>query len=145
MEQYKYKTPSQVQTLSIRLSKEAIEWLSGTTTDHDNHTVGNLSLFLDLLSRMRTTQCTDSSFRRPQIVKPGQAQFSELQLSEQWDMGRKKIHNLLTTMQDLGLIEVVNSRTASMLAFVCIQDWSVTNHTDSTSASQNPQDTATNL
>lgn len=129
MEQYKFKTPTQIQSLSIRLSKEAIEWLSGTTTDHNNHAVGNLSLFLDLLSRMRTTQCTDTSFRRPQIVKPGQTQFSELQLSEQWNMGRKKIHNLLTTMQDLGLIEVANSRTASMLAFACIQDWSVSDTT----------------
>ncbi len=130
MEQYKFRTPSQVQTLSIRLSKEAIEWLNGTTTDNDNHVVGKLTLFLDLLSRMKTEQCTDCSFRRPQIVKPGQAQFSELQLTEQWNMGRKKIHNLLTTMQDLGLIELFNSRTASMLAFVCIQDWSASNTTN---------------
>src|SRR5574344_1651165 len=129
MEQYKFRTPSQVQTLSIRLSKEAIEWLRGTTTDHDNHVVGNHSLFFDLLSRMKTEQSTDNTFRRPQIVKQGQAQFSELQLTEQWNMGRKKIHNLLTTMQDLGLIEVVNSRTASMLAFACIQDWSVSDTT----------------
>ena len=129
MEQYKIKTPSQVQSLTILLSKEAIEWLSGTTTDNDNHVIGNLSLFLDLLSRMKTKECTDSSFRRPQIVKPGQAQFSELQLSEHWNMGRKKIHNLLTTMQNMGLIEVANSRTASMLAFVCIQDWSVSDTT----------------
>lgn len=141
MEQYKFKTPSQVQTLSIRLSKEAIEWLNGTTTDNDNHAVGNLSLFFDLLSRMKTAQCTDTSFRRPQIIKQGQAQFSELQLSEQWNMGRKKIHNLLTTMQDLGLIEVANSRTASMLAFVCIQDWSVSDTTNEPTA----QNTATSL
>lgn len=141
MEQYKYKTPSHIQSLSIRLSKEAIEWLNGTTTDHDNNAIGNLSLFLDLLSRMKTTQCTDTSFRRPQIVKPGQAQFSELQLSEQWNMGRKKIHNLLTTMQDLGLIDVVNSRTASMLAFVCIQDWSISD----TTTEPTTQNTATNL
>lgn len=145
MEQYKFRTPSQVQTLSIRLSKEAIVWLRGTTTGHDNHVVGNHSLFFDLLSRMKTEKCTDNSFRRPQIVKQGQAQFSELQLTEQWNMGRKKIHNLLTTMQDLELIEVVNSRTASMLAFVCIQDWSVANYTDSTIASQNPQNAAASL
>lgn len=141
MEQYKYKTPSQIQSLSIRLSKEAIEWLKGTTTDHDNNAIGNLSLFLDLLSRMKTTQCTDTSFRRPQFVKQGQAQFSELQLSEQWNMGRKKIHNLLTTMQDLGLIEVANSRTASMLAFVCIQDWSISD----TTTEPTTQNTATSL
>jgi hypothetical protein len=141
MEQYKFKTPTQIQSLSIRLSKEAIEWLNGTTTDHDNHVIGNHSLFFDLLSRMKTEQCIDTSFRRPQIVKPGQAQFSELQLSEHWNMGRKKIHNLLTTMQNMGLIEVANSRTASMLAFVCIQDWSVSD----TTTEPTPQNTATSL
>jgi hypothetical protein len=141
MEQYKIKTPSQVQSLTILLSKEAIEWLSGTTTDNDNHVIGNLSLFLDLLSRMKTKECTDSSFRRPQIVKQGQAQFSELQLTEQWNMGRKKIHNMLTTIQDLKLIELFNSRTASMLSFACIQDWSVPDITNE----PNAQNTAASL
>jgi hypothetical protein len=141
MEQYILKTPLQLQSLTILLSKEALEWLSGTTTDHDNHAVGNLSLFLDLLSRMKTEQGTDKSFRRPQIIKQGQAQFSELQLTEQWNMGRKKIHNLLATMQDLNLIDVLNSRTASMLSFVCIQDWSVTDTTNEPTA----QNTAASL
>lgn len=141
MEKYKFKTPSQIQSLTILLSKEAIEWLSGTTTDNDNQAIGNITLFLDLLSRMKTEQCTDNSFRRPQIVKQGQAQFSELQLTEQWNMGRKKIHNLLTTMQDLKLIELFNSRTASILSFACIQDWSVPGTTNEPTA----HNTATSL
>src|SRR5574344_1406206 len=41
MEQYKFKTPTQIQSLSIRLSKEAIEWLRGTRGDHNDHAVGN--------------------------------------------------------------------------------------------------------
>ena len=65
----------------------------------------------------------DLSFRRPQALEPGQAQFSEFQLSKEWNMGRKKIHNLLTTMQELRLIELYNSRTASLLSFGCIRDW----------------------
>ena len=123
MEQYEYKTPSQIASLTIHLSSEAIRWLNGTTKDNDDRIISHHSIFFDLLSRIKTEKCTDISFRRPQVLEAGQAQFSEFQLSKEWNMGRKKIHNLLTTMQEFRLIELYNSRTASLLSFGCIRDW----------------------
>ena len=125
MEQYEYKTPSQIASLTIHLSRKAIQWLNGATRDNDDRVICHQTIFFDLLSRIKTEKCADHSFRRPQFLEAGQAQFSEFQLSKDWNMGRKKIHNLLMTMQELRLIEVYNSRTASLLSFGCIKDWNL--------------------
>ena len=127
MERYEYKTPFQFASLTIQVSCEAIQWLNGTTKDNDDRIIPHHSIFFDLLSRIKTEKCTDLSFRRPQVLEAGQAQFSEFKLSKEWNMGRKKIHNFLTTMQELRLIELYNSRTASLLSFGCIRDWKLQN------------------
>ncbi len=38
-------------------------------------------------------------------------------------MGRKRVHNLLLTMERVGLIAVSSSRIASIAAMVCVEGW----------------------
>ena len=102
---------------------EALEWLSGTTSDDSQTPIANRNLFYGLLRRMRFTAGRDESFRRPQWVQAGAFQFSEIQLAEEWNMGRKRIHNLLLTMERIGLIAVSSSRIASIAAMTCVAGW----------------------
>ena len=50
-------------------------------------------------------------------------QFSETGLAEEWHMGRKKVRNLLATMERLGLITVSTSKVASVASVTCIEGW----------------------
>ncbi len=110
---------------SIRFcfTAEALQWLSGTTSDDSNKPIANQSLFYDLLRRMRFTDGRDESFRRPQWVQAGAFQFSEIGLAAEWNMGRKRVHNLLLTMERVRLIAVSSSRIASIAAIVCVEGW----------------------
>ena len=90
-----FKKPQGFRTIRIHLTAEAIEWLGGTTKDNGNNTIGNYTLFYDLLSRMCLSPSRGASFRRPQELQPGQFQFSETRLAEEWNVGRKRIRNLL--------------------------------------------------
>ena len=91
-------------SINLRLTAEALEWLSGTTTNNDGKEIPNMALFSYLLKDMRTTAGYDDSFRRPLNLKPGQMQFSEISLAERWNFGRKKIHNILSRMEAAGLV-----------------------------------------
>lgn len=102
---------------------EALEWLSGTTNDDNQTPVANRNLFYDLLRRVRFTAGRDNAFRRPQWVQAGAFQFSEIGLAAEWNMGRKRIHNLLLTMERVGLIAVHSSRIASVVAMTCVTGW----------------------
>ena len=102
---------------------EALEWLSGTTNDDGNNPIANRLLFYDLLRRIRFTEGRDESFRRPQWVQAGVFQFSEIGLATEWNMGRKRVHNLLLTMERVGLIAVHSSRVASVAAMTCVTGW----------------------
>ena len=102
---------------------EALEWLSGTTSDDNQTPVANRVLFYDLLRRMRFTAGRNDTFRRPQWVQAGAFQFSEIGLAAEWNMGRKRIHNLLLTMERIGLIAVHSSRVASVAAMTCVAGW----------------------
>lgn len=110
-------------SISLKLTADAFEWLSGTTTDNDGKEVRNFDIFNGLLKEMRTTAGHDGTFRRPLNLKPGQAQFSEIGLAERWNLGRKKMHNILTRMEDAGLVEIYNSRVGSAITFSCITCW----------------------
>ena len=110
-------------SLNLRLTAEALEWLSGTTTDNDGRKILNTAIFSELLKNMRTTAGYDGSFRRPLNLKPGQMQFSEISLAERWNLGRKKMHNLLSRMEAVGLVSIYNSRVGSALSFTCISCW----------------------
>ena len=83
----------------------------------------NHTLFYDLLSRMRLSPGRGDSFRRPQELQPGQFQFSETRLAEEWNIGRKRIRNLLATMEKLGMIAVDASKTASVASMTCVEEW----------------------
>lgn len=122
-EPFLFKKPQGFLTIRIHLTAEAIEWLEGTTKDDDGNTIGNHTLFYDLLSRMRLTPGRDASFRRPQELQPGQFQFSETRLAEEWNVGRKKVCNLLATMERQGMIAVDASRTASVASMTCVESW----------------------
>ena len=102
---------------------EALEWLSGTTSDDSKTPIANRNLFYDLLRRMRFTAGRDNAFRRPQWVQAGAFQFSEIGLAAEWNMGRKRVHNLLLTMERIGLIAVHSSRVASVAVMTCVAGW----------------------
>lgn len=111
------------QNIRISLSAEAVGWLCGITNDNADIPISNHHIFLDLLSHMRLVQGGDESFRRPQYLQPGQLQYSEVGLAERWNIGRKKLHNLLVRMEDLKLIATECSRTASIAAMMCVIGW----------------------
>ncbi len=110
---------------SIRFcfTAEALQWLSGTTNDDRDTPIANRNLFYDLLRRMRFTAGRDESFRRPQWVQAGAFQFSEIGLAAEWNMGRKRVHNLLLTMERVELIAVHSSRVASVAVMICVEGW----------------------
>lgn len=108
---------------SIRLTAEALEWLSGTTTDIDSNEIRNMAIFSGLLKDMRTMPGYDAGFRRPLNLQPGQTQFSEIGVAERWRLRRKKMHNLLMRMEAVGLVSIYNSRVGSALSFTCITCW----------------------
>ncbi len=110
---------------SIRfcITAEALQWLSGTTSDDSNKPIANRNLFYDLLRRMRFTVGRDTAFRRPQWVQAGAFQFSEIRLATDWNMGRKRVHNLLLVMERVGLIAVHSSRVASVAIMTCVEGW----------------------
>lgn len=110
-------------SISFKLTADAVEWLSGTTTDNDGKEVRNIDIFNGLLKEMRTDAGYDSTFRRPLNLKPGQAQFSEIGLAERWKLGRKKMHNILARMEDAVLVEIYNSRVGSAITFSCVTGW----------------------
>ena len=110
-------------SISLKLNADAVEWLSGTTTDNDGNEIRNIDIFTGLLKEMRTAAGYDGTYRRPLNLKPGQAQFSEIGLAERWNLGRKKMHNILSKMEDAGLVEIYNSRVGSAITFSCVTSW----------------------
>lgn len=122
-ETYRFMYPTGIASLSFSFSGKALQWLYGTTTDDDGRETGNFLLFADLLARMALAAGESKGFRRPLTLSAGQAQYSEEQLSSQWNMGRKRIRNLLSTLTDLGLIDTYRSRVASVMTFPCIREW----------------------
>ena len=122
-EPFPFKKPQGFRTIRFHFTAEAIEWLAGTTNDNGGNAIDNHTLFYDLLSRIRLTSGRDDSFRRPQELRPGQFQFSETRLAEEWNIGRKRVRNLLATLERLGMIAVDASRTASVASMTCVEEW----------------------
>lgn len=122
-ETYRFMCPTGIASFAFLFSDRALQWLCGTTTDDDGRDIGNFALFGDLLVRMTPAAGEGKGFRRPLMLSAGQAQYSEEQLSAQWNMGRKRIRNLLDTLTDLGLIGTQRSRVASVMVFPCLIRW----------------------
>ena len=110
-------------SICLKLTADAIEWLSGTMTDNDGNEIRNIVIFNGLLKKMRINAGYDCKYRRPLNLKPCQVQFSEIGLAERWNLRRKKMHNALSKMEDAGLVEIYNSRIGSAIAFSCVTDW----------------------
>lgn len=133
-ETYRFIYPTGITSLSLVFSQKALQWLYGTTTDDNGRETGNFILFSDLLARMAFTAGEGKEFRRPLTLSAGQAQYSEEQLSAQWNMGRKRIRNLLDALTGMGLIDTNRSRVASVMTFPCVRGWRTADgsHTDNT-------------
>lgn len=125
-EKRSYMYPSGFVQMSFTLTDAAIRWLNGTTNNDKEESISNAALFQDLLANMQLTSGnTDKRFRRPQTLQAGTAQYSELVLSQQWNMGRKRIRRLLDTMTRIGLIRCYPSTIASIMVFPCITSWTL--------------------
>ena len=120
---YKFMYPSGIASFTFRFSDRAMQWLCGTTTDDNGRETGNFALFADLLARMALTDGAAKGFHRPLMLSAGQAQYSEVQLSSQWNMGRKRIRRLLDELERLELINTCRSRVASVMTFPCLLQW----------------------
>ncbi len=70
---------------------------------------------------MRLSKGKDYSFRRPKEVQAFQFQFSEITLSKEWSIGRKKLHHLLLHMEELGMLKLEISRDSSICTITCIK------------------------
>lgn len=106
------------------MTVEVMNLLSGTTENKRGDKVSNTILFYDLLSRMAVNAKVSDDFRRPLALQPGQAQYSELRLSEQWRMNRTRMRNLLERMEQAGLIYTSRSTIGSVMTFPCVLGWS---------------------
>lgn len=136
--------PENVGSIIFRLSTEALAWLDGTTRDDNGTQVANRRFFHDLLVRMRFAETSKESdtpytfsseasplhssfphfiFRRPLLLHVGQMQYSEEILSALWNIGRKRVRNILYRMELLGLVRTYPSRIASYMTFPCIDGW----------------------
>lgn len=122
-ETYRFMYPAGISSVAFSFSDRAMQWLGGTTADDGGRQTSNFVLFNDLLARMAPAHGRAGGFRRPLMLSAGQAQYSEEQLSSQWNMGRKHVRNLLATLADLGLIDTCRSRVASVMTFPCISQW----------------------
>lgn len=122
-EAYIFRNLQGFRTIRMNFSAEAVEWLGGTTRDDGGNVICNRTLFCDLLSRMRLTPGRDASFRRPQELEAGQFQFSETCLAQEWNIGRKKLRNLLAALDRLGMVTVSRSKVASVASVTCIEGW----------------------
>lgn len=122
-ETYSFMYPTGITSFSFRFSDRALQWLCGTTTDDKGWEISNFKLFGDLLARIALKDGTAKVFHRPLMLSAGQAQYSEEQLSSQWNMGRKRIRNLLATLTDIGIIDTCRSRVASVMTFPCLLGW----------------------
>ena len=122
-ETYRFMYPTGIVSSVFLFSDRALQWLCGTTTNDGGRTAGNFTLLGDLLARMALTTEEAKGFRRPLMLSAGQAQYSEEQLSTQWNMGRKRIRRLLDELERLELIDTYRSRVASVMTFPCLLQW----------------------
>ena len=101
-EKYSFLRPTGIETFAFVFSAGALQWLYGTTSVADG---------------------TAKGFHRPLMLSVCQAQYSEEQLSTQWNMGRKRIRRLLDELAKLELIDTYRSRVASVMTFPCLLQW----------------------
>ncbi len=106
------------------MTVEVMNLLSGATENKRGDKVSNTILFYDLLSRKAVNAKVSNDFRRPLALKPGQAQYSEIRLAEQWQMNRTRLRNVLDRMEQAGLIYTDRSLVRSVITFPSVLGWS---------------------
>lgn len=121
---YKFQIPSRFEIITFRMTTEVMNLLSGTTENKRGDKVSNTILFYDLLSRKAVNAKVSNDFRRPLALKPGQAQYSEIRLAEQWQMNRTRLRNVLDRMEQAGLIYTDRSLVRSVITFPSVLGWS---------------------
>ncbi len=125
MEQNQHQECSEVKFYSLKLSSDAMQWLCQKTMTDVGSEISNSHFFFSLLSRIKTYPHKEESFRRPQLLQPGQVQLSEIKESEELHIGRKRLHNMLELMDSLGLISLCSSRVATVISFPCFKGWTM--------------------
>ena len=123
-ETYKFQIPSRFEIITFIMTVEVMFLLSGTTENKRGDKVSNTILFYDLLSRKAVNAKVSNDFRRPLALKPGQAQYSEIRLAEQWQMNRTRLRNVLDRMEQAGLIYTDRSLVRSVITFPSVLGWS---------------------
>ena len=121
---YKFQIPSRFEIITFRMTVEVMNMLSGATENKRGDKVSNTILFYDLLSRKAVNAKVSNDFRRPLALKPGQAQYSEIRLAEQWQMNRTRLRNVLDRMEQAGLIYTDRSLVRSVITFPSVLGWS---------------------
>ena len=121
---YKFQIPSRFEIITFRMTVEVMNLLSGATENKRGDKVSNTILFYDLLSRKAVNAKVSNDFRRPLALKPGQAQYSEIRLAEQWQMNRTRSRNVLDRMEQAGLIYTDRSLVRSVITFPSVLGWS---------------------
>lgn len=121
---YKFQIPSRFEIITFRMTVEVMNLLSGATENKRGDKVSNTILFYDLLSRKAVNAKVSNDFRRPLALKPGQAQYSEIRLAEQWQMNRTRLRNVLDRMEQAGLIYTDRSLVRSVMTFPSVLGWS---------------------
>lgn len=122
-DEYQFQLPSHFDFITFRMTTEAMSLLNGTTENRHGERISNLALFYDLLSKMAVLPKVSNDFRRPLALQPGQAQYSELRLTEQWRMNRTRMRNLLDRMEQVGLIYTHRSLIGSVMSFPSVLGW----------------------
>ena len=123
-EEYSFQQPLRLDFITFRMTTDAMGLLNATTENRNGKRISNLTLFYDLLSRMAVNAKVSNDFRRPLALQPGQAQYSELRLAEQWQMNRTRLRNLLDRMEQAGLIYTDRSLVGSVMTFSSVLGWS---------------------
>lgn len=120
---YVFRQPEGFEFLSFRLTEEAVRLLGAITTNDDGKEFSNRMLFYDLLSRMVFHPSEGSGFRRSLSIQPGQAQYSEPRLQQEWGIGRSRIRSLLARMEEAGLILTSRTSVGSVMSFPSVIGW----------------------
>lgn len=122
-EQYRFQLPTGFDFISFRITPDALALLNENTENRHGEKIPNNILFQDLLSRMTFRGKISNDFRRPLRLEPGQTQYSELRLTDEWQMNRTRLRNLLDRMESVWLIYTVRTTIGSIMSFPCVRGW----------------------
>ena len=111
------------QNIWLNLSADALEWLARTTVNDRKEVIHHFTIFNDFLLNMRTDVGSDESFRRPIEICAGRVQYAETMLGKRYGFGRTRMRNIISDMEELGLIKVAKSTVGSVATVTCMSRW----------------------